>query len=114
MVIDARFEWPGPGHGGIILHRAVKKQDRRVRIAATDLGSANCPRLRRLPVNRKIVVNERHGSPSHFPSFTSFCRRATGANDHERPGGVRTRAEITLQTRRANFTRVPLSDSPPL
>jgi hypothetical protein len=27
----ARFEWPGPTHGRIIFHRAVKKQDRSMR-----------------------------------------------------------------------------------
>src|ERR1044072_1868760 len=109
MVTYPRFEWPDRTHGRVIFHGVVKKQDRST-AGFFLLGTKHdWTFLRQSPLNRKIATNESHRSAPHFSSLTCLCRWATSADDTEREGVIRTRAEISRQTRRPNRGGVTLS-----
>src|SRR5204863_7552981 len=98
IAMHARLSWPGPTHLALFSILAPKSKIR------TGPGPADSPReyiepLRRSPLNSKIPGNESRGSSPYFLSLSSLCRRRPSADDPERPGGIRTRAKIALQSR---------------
>ena len=68
--------------------------------------------MRQSLVPLKIETNGKQGLLSHLSSLTRLRRRSTSANDSERSGAIRTRAETAREKGRANRGSVHVSERP--